>query len=229
MNGPTIKERIKNITQLIENKRVKCGIDYPITIIAVSKTFPAEFVLEAIRNGIENIGENRVQEAEKKFLELKNVKFKKHLLGHLQTNKINKAIELFDVIQSIDSFDLAEKIDRKLKEKNKKLPILIEVNTSGEISKFGISPENALELTGKIIELKNLDIMGFMTIGPNTDNEKEIRKSFQLLYKIREKAIQIYRQNFPHLSMGMSEDFEIAIEEGSTMVRLGRIIFGERN
>ncbi len=222
----TIEERVKYILEVVENKKLKLGISYPIEIVAVSKTFPSTDVIKVINAGIENIGENKVQEAEKKFLELKDLNFKKHLLGHLQSNKVNKAIELFDVIQSIDSFELAERINKRL---SKKLDILIEVNTSGEESKFGIKPEEVVEITGKILELNNIEIKGFMTIGPNTDDEREIRKAFRKLYEIREKAREIYRRDFLHLSMGMSEDFEIAIEEGATILRLGRIIFGERN
>ncbi len=198
--------------------------------MAVSKTFPPEDILEVINCGIKDIGENRVQEAEKKFLSLKDFEFKKHLVGHLQTNKINKAIDIFDIIQSIDSYELAFKLNNRLKERNKKLPILIEVNTSGEPAKSGIKPQEAIEFTGKILSLENISLQGFMTVGPLTEDKKEIRKAFSLLYKIREEANANFKNSkFEHLSMGMSEDFEIAIEEGATILRLGRIIFGERN
>ncbi|MCX7821484.1 MAG: YggS family pyridoxal phosphate-dependent enzyme [Brevinematales bacterium] len=220
---------MKYLIEFVENKRIKLGLSYNIEIVAVSKTFPIEEIKRVINAGIKNIGESRIQEAEQKFIELENIKFTKHLVGHLQSNKINKAIEIFDIIQSIDSVVTIEKINKKLKEKNKILPVLIEINTSGEESKFGINPDEAVEFTSKILEFKNIKIEGFMTIGPNTYEEREIRKSFQLLYRIREKINQSLMTNFLHLSMGMSDDFEIAIEEGATIIRPGRIIFGERN
>ncbi|MEJ5285377.1 MAG: YggS family pyridoxal phosphate-dependent enzyme [Brevinematia bacterium] len=225
----TIEDRTKYLLDFVENKRLKLGIPYSIEIVAVSKTFPPDAIKKVINSGITSIGESRIQEAEKKFLELKGFNFKKHLIGHLQSNKINKAIELFDVIQSIDSLEIAEKINERLIKRECILPVFIEVNTSGEDSKFGISPEKSLEFVSEIIKFKNVKVEGFMTIGPNTQDENKIRKSFELLYNIREKVNQELKIALKHLSMGMSDDFEIAIEEGATIIRPGRIIFGERN
>lgn len=225
----TIEDRVKYLIDFVENKRLKLGVPYPIEIVAVSKTFPPDAIKKVFNGGITSIGESRIQEAEKKFIELKDFNFKKHLIGHLQSNKINKAIELFDVIQSIDSLEIAEKMNERLTKRECILPILIEVNTSGEESKFGIFPEKSVEFVSEIIKFKNLKVEGFMTIGPNTQDENKIRKSFELLYNIREKVNQELKIELKHLSMGMSDDFEIAIEEGATIIRPGRIIFGERN
>ncbi|MGC8766032.1 MAG: YggS family pyridoxal phosphate-dependent enzyme [Brevinematia bacterium] len=224
----TIRERVSFLLEFIENKKIEVGITHPITIVAISKTFSPEDITEVIKAGIKDIGENRVQEAESKFEKLSNLEFTKHLVGHLQTNKINKALKIFDWIHSIDSFELAEKISKKLSEMNKTLPVLIEVNTSFEKTKFGIEPEKTIDLAGKILELKYLNLSGLMTIGPLTDDIKRIRESFKLLYNLREKMKTHFHREFPHLSMGMSDDFEIAIEEGATILRLGRIIFGRR-
>lgn len=225
----TIKDRAKYLIDFVENKRLKLGIPYQIEIVAVSKTFSAEAIKEVVNAGINSIGENRIQEAEKKFLELTNINFKKHLIGYIQSNKINKAIELFDIIQSIDSLEIAKKINERLIKRECIMPVLIEVNTSGEDSKFGISPDKSIEFVSEIIKFKNLKVEGFMTIGPNTQNENKIRESFKLLYSIREKVNQELKIGLKHLSMGMSDDFETAIEEGATIIRLGRIIFGKRN
>lgn len=224
----SVEERIAFLIDYITQRKEELGIKYPIKIIAVTKTFDESFIIKAINSGINDIGENRVQEAEKKFLNLTNYSFTKHLLGHLQTNKINKAIKIFDWIDSIDSIELASKLNQKLSLINKKMPVLIEVNTSFEKTKFGVEPEYLEELAGEILSMRNLNLMGLMTIGPLTNDKTKIRKSFNLLYKLREKLKTSFKKEFPHLSMGMSDDFDIAIEEGATLLRLGRIIFGER-
>jgi len=225
----TIEERIKYLIEFVNEKRIKIGVSYPIKIIAVTKNFDETYILRAINSGINDIGENRVQEAREKFSKLKGIKFEKHLIGHLQTNKVNKAIEIFDVIQSIDSIELARKINVRLSHLNKSMPVMIEVNTSFEPTKFGVRPDETIDLAGQILELKYLDLAGLMTVGPLTDDKKRIREAFKLLYNTGEKLKKTSGKTFLHLSMGMSDDFEIAIEEGSTMIRLGRIIFGDRN
>lgn len=226
----SINDNIKRIIEIIDNQKIRLGISYPITLIAVTKTMPAETVKEAVNSGITDIGENRVQEAELKFKELEDISFTKHLIGHLQENKVNKAAILFDIIQSIDSIEIAEKLNKKLSETKKIIPVLIEVNTSVEESKFGINPSETEELIEKINKLPYLQINGFMTVGPLSEDNNEIRKAFKSLYEIKQKMKNIYR-NLPleTLSMGMSGDFETAIAEGSNMLRLGRIIFGDRN
>jgi len=224
-----IKENIERVFTIIENKKNASGVFYPITVVAITKTHPASVIREAITYGIKDIGENRVQEAEAKFSELQGISFTRHMVGHLQENKVNKAAVIFDFIQSIDSLQTAERLNKKLMEINKKMPVLIEVNTSGEESKFGIKPEEAEGFTEKIFELPYLMLKGLMTIGPLTEDKQKIRRAFSNLYNLRERLKSIYKADLSILSMGMSDDFEIAIEEGSNMLRLGRILFGERN
>lgn len=229
----TVKDNIGKINEIIEKKKAVLGIQYEIRVVAVTKTHPAETVKEAVQNGLTDIGENRVQEAERKFQELANtdgtLKFTRHLIGHLQENKANKAAALFDVIQSIDNLDTAGKLDKKLKELNKALPVLAEVNMSGDQSKFGIRPETAEEFIGKIKELTNLKLSGLMTIGPFDKPLSETRACFKKLFDLNSKLKTVYPDvGWKILSMGMSDDLEIAIEEGSNMLRLGRVLFGDR-
>lgn len=227
----SIRENIDKTRSIIEAKSVSLGIKNNIAIVAVTKNMPSSYIVEASQAGLSHIGENRVQEAEKKFEEIKSLHgITKHMLGHLQGNKAPKAAMIFDMVQSIDSLETAGKLDRKCSELGKVMPVLIEVNTSGEASKSGVKPELAEELAAGIAELGSLKLSGLMTVGPLTDDEASVRRSFKLLYKLREKLSQAFSSvKEPVLSMGMSGDFEIAIEEGSNMVRLGRILFGERN
>ncbi|NPV00456.1 MAG: YggS family pyridoxal phosphate-dependent enzyme [Brevinematales bacterium] len=226
----SVRDNIRSVLERIDNARNRAGINWPVTLVAVSKTRPSGDIVEAVDAGISHIGENRVQEAEKKFAEIPDVRYARHLLGHLQENKANKAAAVFDWIQSLDDTDTARKLDRRAGELGKKLEALIEVKTSDEAAKTGIAPESAEDFTGAVLEMKNLSVRGFMTIAPFTDNEKQVRKAFALLYHTAELTRAVYRDAaLDVLSMGMTDDFEWAIAEGSTMVRLGRIIFGERN
>ena len=201
-----------------------------VEIIAVTKTKPATCITTAVEAGIGTIGENRVQETElKRKVAGQNASW--HLIGHLQSNKVKKAVQLFDCIQSVDSIHLAEKLDRECKKAGKVLPILLQVNTSGEESKFGISPDGALQLA-KLISggCSSLSVNGLMTIGAYSQDKEEVRKGFKQLRLIAEQIAQAQLSNITmkHLSMGMSGDYEIAIEEGATMIRLGSILFGSR-
>jgi len=198
-----------------------------VRVIGITKTFGSEVILEALREGITEIGENKVQEAERKFSQAEG-KYKKHLVGHLQTNKVKKALEIFDVIHSVDSLRLATKISAQGTVGKE---LLLEVNTSGESTKFGIEPEKVIDTLSEIAETTGLNIDGLMTIGPHTDNENEIRAAFKLLKKLYDKASSssIEGIEMKSLSMGMTNDFELAIEEGATMVRIGRALFGERS
>ena len=197
-----------------------------VSVVGISKTFDAQAVIEAVNAGITDIGENRIQEAERKFPHTIGG-FKKHMVGHLQSNKVNKALGLFDFIHSVDSLKLAKKIassggiDKVL---------LLEVNTSGEESKFGVKPEETLDLLSEITETSGLTISGLMTVGPRSTEESNIRSAFRKLKSLYDSASgsNIEGIDMKYLSMGMTNDFEIAIEEGSNMVRIGRAIFGER-
>ena len=225
----SIAENIASVREQIESKRAALGISYTIEMIAVTKTHPASVAKDAIAAGLKSIGENRVQEAESKFAELFGVECTKHLIGSLQENKANKAATIFDFIQSVDSVKIAAKLANKSRELTKTLPVLIEVKTSYEATKSGIEPELLTELVGRIAEMPNLKLEGLMTIAPFTDDLHKVRESFRMLMHCREDLQRQYPAlSLGTMSMGMSDDFMTAIEEGSTMVRLGRILFGSR-
>lgn len=196
-----------------------------IKLVAATKDVPADLIEEAIRAGLTDIGENRVQEARSKFADLKKYPVTWHMIGHLQTNKVKQALEVFSVIQSVDSEKLANEISARTE---RTIDILMEVNTSGEQSKYGIAPEKAVALAGYISGLRSIRLRGLMTVGPNTDSTEDRRKSFRLLSDLfgKIKELNLPSLELEYLSMGMSDDFEIAIEEGSNLVRIGRAIFG---
>ena len=200
-----------------------------ITIIAVTKTFGPEIVETAVRGGIIDIGENRVQEFLSKA-EHVSLDCRWHLIGHLQTNKVNKAAGRFSLIQSVDSMKIAERLSRAGEERGIVTDILVEVNTSGEESKHGFAPEETIEAFGAVSQLPALQVRGLMTVGPWVTDTAVITAAFAGLRNLKERIERAGTGGMvlEHLSMGMSGDFEIAIAEGSTMVRLGRVLFGER-
>lgn len=225
----SLSENLDRIRNSIEKRRAALGLNYPVTIIAVTKTLPAAVVSEAVYCGLSEIGENRVQEAESKFAELSGLDFTRHLIGHLQENKANKAAALFDWVQSVDSQSLALRLSRKCAELGRTLNICLEVNTSREKSKNGVEPDNAAELCAGVLELPGLVLKGLMTIGPLEGGEQGARAAFSELRRLRDSLENRFRDlKLPVLSMGMSDDYLTAIDEGSTMVRLGRVLFGER-
>lgn len=223
-----IAENIESVRKRIEQacERAKRNVD-SVAIVAVSKGHSAEMVNEAAALGIRIFGENKVQEAKAKIqLCVSGISW--HLVGHLQTNKAKDAVQLFDMIHSVDSLKLAEELNKRAAQFEKKIPILLEVNISGETSKFGYFPELLPGELEKIAALPNLDIQGLMTMAPFTENPEDTRPVFRKLRELKEKCQEILNRNLPHLSMGMSNDFEIAVEEGATLVRIGTAIFGER-
>jgi hypothetical protein len=211
-----------------------------ITLVAVTKTVPPEKGAEAWGAGLRDFGENRVQEAEPKILwsRERGLGLKWHMVGHLQRNKVRKAIQLFDVIQSVDSLPLAQEVSQRCAQAaDVPLPILLEVNVSGEASKYGFAVhegdgralDSFLTAVQEIVALPHLEPQGMMTVAPFGAPEEELRSCFScarsLLHTLRE---QLPNQHWQHLSMGMTDDFEVAIEEGATILRIGRAIFGER-
>ena len=221
----TIAENITSVKARIERAARRTGKDPSgIRLVAVTKGVPADKIMEAARAGITDIGENRVQEAEGKFEFIRDLPVTRHLIGHLQTNKVKKATEMFSVIQSVDSERLAAEISNKT-EKN--MDVFIEVNTSGEQSKFGVSPDATEGLARYVSGLKRLKLKGLMTIGPLTGDIQAVRDSFKILARLfdRIKGLNLSSIELEYLSMGMSRDFETAIEEGSNMVRIGTAIF----
>ena len=222
-------QNYNEIFERIQNAKIKAGRTDKIFFTAVSKTRTADEMREAEKIlWVDYFGENRVQEAESKRDLYPDSKIPWRLIGHLQNNKARKAVEIFDCIDSVDSIELAVRLNRIAGELDKKIPILIEVNTSGEESKSGIAPQNFSQLLDIVVEQENLKLNGLMTVGPLTDDEKKIRESFANLRNLIEHARVLTGLELPILSMGMSDDFELAILEGSTMVRIGTLLFGER-
>ena len=198
-----------------------------ITIVAVTKTHPAGVIRHAIAAGLRDIGESRIQEAEPKILEIdRQARF--HLIGHLQSNKVKKAVELFDIIQSVDSLRLANEISRRAAEIERTIECLIEVNCSGEEQKQGVEPDNCLELLRQVDALDNIRLTGLMTIAPYVDDEYKIRAAFARCRKLWKQGQDIVGEEFDTLSMGMTSDFEAAISECATMIRIGSALFGPR-
>ena len=223
MNAEAILERI-------ERAREKAGRSDKIYFAAVSKTRTINEMKEAEKFPfIDFFGENRVQEAESKRKSYGESRIPWRLIGHLQANKARKAIEIFDTIDSIDTPALAERLGRIAGELGRIIPVLIEVNTSGEESKSGVAPENFMPLLDAVISQENLRLDGFMTVGPITDDESEIRRAFASLRRLSDNAREKSGLPLPVLSMGMSGDFESAILEGSTLVRIGTLLFGPRD
>lgn len=201
-----------------------------VTLVAVSKTMPAELVAAAVAAGVTDIGENRVQEAMAKK-PLVGLPCRWHLVGSLQTNKARRAVDLFDVIQSVDSVRLSEELAKRCAQAGKTMPVLVEVNTSGEPTKHGVAPEDLPELVAAVRRCPGLDLQGLMTIGPGLalDDPEASRDSFRRLRRLAEEIRQRWSIPLPHLSMGMSSDFEVGIEEGATLIRVGTAIFGRRD
>ncbi|MCF7912716.1 MAG: YggS family pyridoxal phosphate-dependent enzyme [Candidatus Cloacimonetes bacterium] len=226
-----IRERLKEVEERIAKSAERAGSSRSqIKLLAVTKTHSVEIIREALAAGVEYIGENKVQEAELKIPQLKGLYKEFHYIGHLQANKINKLLALEpELIHSIDDLALVEKLNARLATRNRMQDILLQVNTSGEESKFGIAPQAALETAGKINQYSNVRLCGLMTIGKFTDNETELRGSFRLLRELRDQLSSFYPElELKWLSMGMSNDFEIAIEEGANLLRLGTVLFGLR-
>jgi len=200
-----------------------------VTLIAVTKTYGVDVINEAIDRGVTDIGENRVQEIMEKYDSVKPVKW--HLIGHLQKNKVKYIIDKVELIHSVDSFELAKEIDKQAKKHDKVQKILLEVNVSGEESKFGIRPEECEDLCREISELDNVKIEGLMTIAPFVDDEKILRSVFDGLKNLSDRisGANIERVHMNQLSMGMTNDFPLAISCGATMVRVGTGIFGKRD
>ncbi len=222
-----IADNLEQLNGRIKKAAERSGRDPgEITLIAVTKTFPAETILQAIQAGVRIIGENRVQEAKEKFACIGD-QVEWHLVGHLQTNKVKDALKIFSMIHSLDSLHLAQEIEKRAE---KPVRCLIEVNTSKEQTKFGIEPGELFKFYESLKALKKVEVQGLMTIGPGwaiTDPEAS-RPCFKLLRDLRDELSQANDAQLPVLSMGMTSDYEVAIEEGSTVIRVGTAIFGQR-
>ena len=199
-----------------------------IRLVAVVKTVPPERVAEALGLGITDLGENRVQEAKATIAAIGRGSASWHMIGHLQRNKAGHAVELFDRVDSVDDLELAQALSRRAAAVGRTLPVLIEVNVSGEPTKHGVAPDAARPLAEAVAALPHLALDGLMTVGPAVDSAAAARPDFAALRGLRDTLEAALGRRLPELSMGMSGDFEVAIEEGSTMVRVGSALFGPR-
>lgn len=230
----SVADNIASVREQVRLAAVRAGrAPSEITLMAVSKTFPADRIRAAYLAGIRHFGENRVQEYSGKIgalIDLTEAHW--HMIGHLQTNKAAKAVELFEAVDSVDSLKLAQKLNEAAGKVGRKLAVLIEVNLGGEAAKTGLAPDSREmnEIFAAAPSLEHLEIRGLMTIPPFADDPWQVRPFFRRLRQLRDQiaARQLPSLDLSVLSMGMSHDFEAAIEEGSTCVRVGTAIFGER-
>ena len=198
-----------------------------VELLTVSKGHPAEVVCAAAQLGLSVFGENRVQEAKAK-IGLCPGRLRWHLIGHLQSNKCRDAVSFFEMIQSVDSLSLAREINKWAETSAKTMPVLIEVNVAGEASKFGYAPEKVLAELAQINTLPKIEVHGLMTVAPFAQDAEKVRPVFRRLRELKRQCEDLLGAPLPHLSMGMSGDFEVAVEEGATMIRLGSAVLGPR-
>lgn len=227
----TLDKNIQAILERVDKAAVKASRNpKDIQLIAVTKTVDVDVIKKAIEFGITDVGENKVQELTRKYEEIGSV-VKWHLIGHLQRNKVKYIIDKVDLIHSLDSYRLAEEIDKKAREIDRVIECLLQVNVSGEETKYGVDTEGAKKLIKEVSMLKNIKIVGLMTMAPYVENQEETRQYFRDLKLLSEEISEMNLENveMKHLSMGMSNDFDIAVEEGATLIRVGSSIFGERD
>ena len=224
----SIAENLERVRRKIASAAAKSGRSADaVELVAITKMHPAERVREAVEAGQSLFGENRVQEARAKIPELpSNLRW--HFVGHLQKNKVRQALPLFEMIHSVDSLALAQDINRIAEEEGLHPRVLLEVNVAGEGSKFGFSSERIRDQMEELLALSRLSILGLMTIPPVTKESETSRNYFVQLRELRDRLQTEFRVDFAQLSMGMTQDFPIAVEEGATLVRVGTAIFGER-
>jgi len=227
-----LKYRLENVENRIRKSAIDCQRDpQSIRLVTVSKTMSTKRVKEAIDAGVEILGENYIQEAREKIDRFSSYPVSWHFIGHLQTNKAKYAVRLFDLIHSVDSLKLAVELNKQAKKIDKVQDILIQVNAGQEVSKTGASPEEAFDLIKNIDRLDNLCLRGLMTMPPFFNAPQKVRPYFSSLCDLRDRIKAVIQTSIPmnELSMGMTNDFEVAIEEGATLLRIGTAIFGERN
>ncbi len=224
----SIAENLKIVrTDISESERRSGRPAGSVELIAVSKTHPPEMIRQAVDADQRLFGENRVQEAKAKIPDLP-AKLRWHLIGHLQTNKIRQALSLFEMIHGVDSVELVNEIQRIAGDLGLFPRVLLQVNVAGESSKFGFSPQRLLSQVEQISRADRVHVEGLMTIPPPVPKEEDSRRYFALLRQLRDRLETEFRFPLPHLSMGMSGDYRVAVEEGATFVRVGTAIFGER-
>jgi pyridoxal phosphate enzyme (YggS family) len=225
-----VAENLEHIRATIAQAAARAGREArDVTLIAVSKTVPLDLVRIAYNLGVTNFGENRVQEALPKIAEFSPPDVRWHMIGHLQSNKASKVIGAFASVESVDTLHLAQALERHAARQNVRLPVLLQVNVSGEASKEGMSPVETPDIARQVVALPHLLVEGLMTIAPIAHNQEEVRPVFRQLRLLRDHLRnEVPQCDWRHLSMGMTDDYRVAIEEGATIVRIGRAIFGER-
>ncbi len=226
-----MKQRLQAVMERIRQACERSGRDpQSVRLVAVSKTMPAERVRRAVAAGVRILGENYVQEARDKYAQLADLSVSWHFIGHLQTNKAKYVVRMFDLVHSIDSLKLARELDRQAARRERVQPVLIQVNISREESKSGVATEQIEPLVREVAVLEHLELQGLMTMPPFFDQPERTRPYFRELAELarRIESLNIPRVSMKELSMGMSGDFEVAIEEGATLVRVGTAIFGAR-
>jgi PLP dependent protein len=229
MSYSTIPARVAAVRERVAEAERRAGrAAGEVTVVAVSKLHPPEAVRAVLAAGIGDIGENRVQELDAKVAEIGRTAARWHLIGHLQRNKVRRALELADLIEAVDSVRLARKLSDEASAAARVAEVLIQVNVSGEETKGGIEGAGALDAIAEICSLPGLRVAGLMTMAPFTDDEVVLRRVFAAARRLRDEAAAASCAPLRHLSMGMSNDYEVAIEEGSTIVRLGTVLLGER-
>ena len=222
---PTIADNLAAVRARIQAAAARAGRNAgDVQLIAVSKTVPPDIVREAIAEGVTAFGESRIQAAKTKIPQLPG-KLQWHFIGHLQTNKARDAVELFHTIQSVDSVRLARELDKCAGQAGRTVPVLLECNVSGESTKFGFKPDEVVAALAELNALPRLEIHGLMTMAPFFENPQDARPAFRALRELRDRLQEQHGIPLPALSMGMTNDFEIAIEEGATLVRIGTAIF----
>lgn len=230
MNYPQLSERLAEVRDRIATAQARAGREAePVTIVAVTKTHPVEAARAALAAGVVDLAENRVQDLEEKVRQLAAENATWHLIGHLQRNKVRRALPLFELLHSLDSLRLAHELSRVANEEGRTVRALVQVNTSGEEAKGGFSSAEAVDAVGRLAELPALRLEGLMTMAPFDVGDSILRRTFGATRRLSEEvARQVPAFRPEHLSMGMSGDYEIAVEEGSTIVRLGTVLFGAR-
>ena len=226
MDFPGLPARLALVRETVAKSQAMRGWQHPVRIVGVTKTHGPEAVRAAVAAGLRDVGENRVQEALQKQQELTDLAVEWHLIGTLQRNKARNAVGRFALIHSVDRVDLAAELDRRLAVESRQR-VLVQVNCSAEPQKGGVSPESLPALLDDLRKLQRVEVQGLMTMSALTDDPAEQRRAFRLLRELREAA-ERSGHRLPDLSMGMSGDYAIAVEEGATMIRLGTVLFGAR-
>lgn len=223
-----VADNVENIRRRIASACSKVGrTAEEVTLVAVTKTFDSSRIREAVDAGVLDIGENFVQELSRKRNQLRDERIRWHFVGHLQTNKVRHIAEWIYLIHSVDSVHVGKELSKRGEQLGRTIEVLVEVNTSAEPTKFGVEPEKTASLVQELSTLRYIRVQGLMTIGPFLPDPELSRPAFRLLRELREKIRQTGLA-MPHLSMGMTNDFEVAIEEGATILRIGTALFGRR-